>query len=106
MVELPYMIAHNPCIMTVKAGMVIDQGRPLCDVRQAVGQRGSRHGGDGACPTIMSPAALGKHRFEACRGAHVTPEFRCRYRHQRPCPPGLTRSNSNSRGRRVWNRSM
>jgi hypothetical protein len=106
MAELLYSIAYHPCLMTVKAGMAMDQGHPLGDVQQAVRQRGMGRGVDGACPTIMSPAALGKHTCEACHRAHVTPEFRCRYRHKRPCPPGLTRSNSNSRGRRVWNRSI
>jgi imidazolonepropionase len=34
MAELPYMIAHNPCTMTVKAGNIIYQAPPLFDLRQ------------------------------------------------------------------------
>jgi imidazolonepropionase len=33
MAELPYMIAHNPCIMTVKAGRIIYQAPPAFDLR-------------------------------------------------------------------------
>jgi imidazolonepropionase len=36
MAELPYMIARNPCRMTVKAGTIIYQAPPPFDVRQAM----------------------------------------------------------------------
>jgi imidazolonepropionase len=36
MAELPYMMARNPCCMTVKAGTIIYQAPPPFDVRQAM----------------------------------------------------------------------
>jgi imidazolonepropionase len=39
MAELPYMIARNPCVMTVRAGDIIYQAPPPFDVRQHVAAR-------------------------------------------------------------------
>jgi hypothetical protein len=36
MAELLYSIAYHPCLITVQAGMAMEQGHPLGDVRQAV----------------------------------------------------------------------
>jgi hypothetical protein len=46
MAELPYRIAHYPCIMTVQAGIVIDQAPPA--VRGVTGR------GDSAAAVLGS----------------------------------------------------